>query len=274
MCMAWSGSQSFAPCLRLVVGSQAGSFDVPSIYVPSICYEVCIMKWRSLQESGSTADARPLREIFAERKESIARYVPADVQAVHARAVAGLKAQELAANALRVFKVGTNSPSFELPDHNGQRVSSADLLRKGRLVLLFIRGRWCPFCVGQMEAMTCVAAEIAATGASLLAISPQTEKQAFFMRDQHKLAFPLLADANNQLARQFGLVYRVTEEQQGLYRSTFVNLPHVNGDSSWELPIPAAFVVDRDGTILFASANEDYTDRPEPMEILSAVRLA
>jgi len=226
------------------------------------------MKWRSLPESGSYGDMRPLREIFAERKNAIATYVPADVQAVHTRAVARLKAQGIAALAL---KVGDTSPSFELPDHNGKAVSSAILLAQGRLVLLFIRGRWCPFCVGQLEAMSYIAAAIAAAGASLVAVSPQTEKQAFFMRDQHKLAFPLLVDAHNQLARQFRLVYRVAEEQQGLYRSTFVNLPFANGDDSWELPIPATFVVDRDSSILFASANEDYTDRPEPLEILSVV---
>src|SRR5271157_1864031 len=226
------------------------------------------MKWRSLQESGSYSDMRPLREIFAERKEAIAKYVPADVQAVHARAVASLKAQGLAVNAL---KVGDKSPSFKLPDHNGKLVSSDQLLAKGRLVLSFIRGRWCPFCVGQTEAMSLIAAAIEAAGASLVAVSPQTEKQAFFMHDQHKLAFPLLVDAHNQFARQFGLVYRVPEEQQGLYRSTFVNLPFANGDSSWELPIPATFVVDRDSSILFACANEDYTNRPEPLEILSVV---
>ncbi len=233
------------------------------------------MKWRALQESGAYSDMRPLREIFAERKEAIAKYVPADVQAVHARAVDGLKSQGFAAKTLSAFGIGKKSPSFELPDHNGKPVSSANLLAKGRLVLSFIRGRWCPFCVGQMEAMNYVAAQIEASGATMVAVSPQTEKQSYFMRDQHKLAFPLLVDSGNQLARQFGLVYRVADEQQGLYRSTFVNLPHVNGDSSWELPIPATFVIDRmtdrDSAILFASANEDYTERPEPLEILSVV---
>jgi peroxiredoxin len=182
--------------------------------------------------------------------------------------VEALKAQGLAAHAL---SVGAKAPSFELPDHNGKQVSSADLLSKGRLVLSFIRGRWCPFCVAQMEAMSSIAAQIKAVGASLVAVSPQTEKQAFFMHDQHKLAFPLLVDAHNQLARQFGLVYRVPDEQQALYSRTFVNLPFANGDASWELPIPATFVIGRDGTILFASAREDYTDRPEPVEVLAAV---
>jgi peroxiredoxin len=229
------------------------------------------MKWRSLQESKPLSETRPLREIFAQRRESIAQYVPAEVQAVHTRAVAGLKAQGLSARAL---KVGAVSPSFELLDHNGKMVSSADLLAKGRAVLIFVRGRWCPFCVAQMEAMSLIAAEINAAGATLIAVSPQTAKQAFFMHDQHKLAFPLLVDAHNQLARQFGLVYRAPDEQQALYSRTFVNLPFANGDSSWELPIPATFVIDRDRTVLFASASEDYEDRPEPMEIVSRLASA
>jgi peroxiredoxin len=224
------------------------------------------MKWRSLAESDSQTDQRPLREIFAGRKELIAKYVPADVQAVHEGTVATLKQRRLAAKALAV---GAHAPSFELPAHNGELVSSAALLDKGRLVVCFIRGRWCPFCVGQMEAMSGIAEQVKTAGASLLAISPQTEKQAYFMHDQHKLAFPLLVDPNNELARQFGLVYRVPEKQQAIYRRTFVNLPFVDGDDSWELPIPGTYVIDRDGTILFASANEDYTERPEPLEIMA-----
>ena len=224
------------------------------------------MKWRSLAESDSQTDQRPLQQVFAERKDLIAKYVPADVQAVHARVIAALTQQGLAAKALGI---GARAPSFELPDHNGKPVSSAALLSNGRLVVCFIRGRWCPFCVGQMEAMNSVAGQINASGASLVAISPQTEKQAYFMHDQHKLAFPLMVDGHNQLACQFGLVYRVPEEQQAIYRRTFVNLPFVNGDDSWELPIPATYVIDRDRTVLFAAANEDYTERPEPLEILS-----
>src|SRR5271155_2976136 len=126
------------------------------------------MKWRSLQESASSTDKRPLREIFAERKDLIARYIPADVQAVHDRTIASLKASGLAAKALSLSGTsGAKSPSFELPDHNGKIVPSASLLAKGRLVLLFIRGRWCPFCVGQMETMSAIATEIGATGASV-----------------------------------------------------------------------------------------------------------
>ena len=224
------------------------------------------MKWRSLEESASSEDARPLGEIYSERKQLIARYVPAETQEIHARVVAELRQRRHAEGAL---KGGNPAPRFELPDQNGKLVASAGLLSRGHLVVCFFRGRWCPFCVGQMEAMNRMLAQMEQAGASLVGISPQTVQQSYFMHDQHKLGFPLLSDAGNQVARQFGLVYKVPDYQQAVYRRAFVNLPFANGDESWELPIPATFIVERDGTILFASANEDYTERPEPVEILS-----
>lgn len=157
------------------------------------------MKWRSLEESSAGSETRSLREILAERKELIAKYVPAETLAVHAQVVAELRVRGLAAKSLAV---GTKSPSFVLPDHNGRQVSSAELLGKGRLVVCFFRGRWDPFCCGQMEAMNRVLPEIEEAGASLVAISPQTVKQSFFMADQHRLGFPLLNDAGNHVARQ------------------------------------------------------------------------
>ena len=143
-------------------------------------------------------------------------------------------------------------PSLNLKTTTAGPSLPPSLLTKGRLVICFFRGRWCPFCVGQLEAMNLLVPQIEQAGASLVAISPQTVQQSFFMMDQHKLRFPLLSDAGNQVARQFGLVYRVPDDQQAIYRRAFVNLPFANGDDSWELPIPATFILDRDGTMLFA----------------------
>lgn len=229
------------------------------------------MKWRSLEESGVAADSRSLREQFFERKELIAKYVPLEAQAIHAKAIADLKASGIEST---ILHPGSKAPPFELTDENGKVVSSADLLSQGKLVICFFRGRWCPFCVGQLEATQRVLPRIQATGATLLAISPQTVQQSFFMADQHRLGFPLLSDPGNKVARQFGLVYRVPEEQQVLYRRTFVNLPYVNGDDSWELPIPATYIVDRGSRVLFVSANADYKERPEPADIVQFLQSA
>jgi peroxiredoxin len=226
------------------------------------------MKWRSLEESAANTDTRPLREIFAERKALIEQYVPEDIRSIQTRVVAELKQKCVAS---LVPAAGNKVPTFELKDQDGKLVSSAGLLRKGPLVIFFLRGRWCPFCVGQLEAMDLIAGEIEKDGGSILAISPQTVHQSFLMHDQHRPRFSLLSDPGNQVARQFGLVYRVPDYQQAIYKRAFVNLPFANGDNSWELPIPATFVLDRDGAVAYASANEDYTDRPEPAEILQAM---
>ena len=212
------------------------------------------MKWRSLEESASSSDIRPLRDILAGRKELIAKYVPAETQAIHAQAIVELKARNLAAN---ILPVGAKAPQFELPDHDGRVVRSSDVLSKGRLVLSFVRGRWCPFCVSQMEAMNLMVPQIEQEGATLAAVSPQTVKQSYFMHDQHKLRFALLSDGENKVARQFGLTYRVPAMQEAVYRRAFVNLPFTNGDDSWELPIPATYIIDRDG--LFGPARMKIT---------------
>ena len=223
------------------------------------------MKWRSLEESEAGPETRPLREIFAERKELIEKYVPADARAIHARVVAELKAGGIADRALHE---GSQAPPFTLKDHQGKGVSSAELLARGPLAVCFFRGRWDPFCCGQMEAMNQSfprsRRQAHPWSASLRrpCSSPSSWPTSISSR------FPLLSDAGNQVARQFGLAYRVPEEQQALYRRTFVNLPFVNGDESWELPIPATYVIGRDGRVRFASADADYTARIEPTEIL------
>jgi peroxiredoxin len=113
--------------------------------------------------------------------------------------------------------------------------------------------------------------QIAAAGASLVAISPQTQKHSYMTRDMHRLRFPVLSDAGNQAARKFGLVYRVSAEMQTMYESIMTKLPGYNGDQSWELPLPATYVVRADGIISFARVDADWRQRPEPGEILDRV---
>ena len=75
------------------------------------------------------------------------------------------------------------------------------------------------------------------------------------------------------MARQFGLVYRLPHELEQLYRSIFINLPNSNGDQSWELPLPATYILERDGTVLYAFADADHMQRAEPADLLDRLRL-
>ena len=172
----------------------------------------------------------------------------------------------------RILPVGAKAPEFALPDSTGPMVQSSDLLALGPLVVDFFRGRWCPYCVTELEAWRGLYPQLRELGALMVAVSPQTVRQNDFTAGQHSLPFPLLADAGCEVAAKFGLVYQVPEFHQQYYRSILVNVPFVNGDESWRLPLPATYVIDRDGTVLFAEAHADFRVRPEPTEILDLLR--
>ena len=174
----------------------------------------------------------------------------------------------------RALKAGYHAPVFELPDGDGMLWRSEDLRRRGPLVIVFYRGRWCAYCNAQLSALQEIHPRIAEAGASLVAISPQTQKHAYMTRDMHKLRFPVLSDQGNQVARKFGLVYRLSPELQAMYESIMTKLPGYNGDQSWELPLAATYVVQKDGKISYARVDADWRHRPEPEEVLQALTKA
>ena len=172
----------------------------------------------------------------------------------------------------RALKTGDAAPAFSLPDGDGMSWRSEDLLRNGPLVIVFYRGRWCAYCNTQLAALQEIHSRIAAASASLIAISPQTQKHTYMTRDMHKLRFPVLRDAGNTLARKFGIVWRLSPELQQIYEGIMTKLPRYNGDESWELPLAATYIVQPDGKISFVRINVDWRERPEPAEILEALQ--
>src|SRR5579859_4993217 len=199
------------------------------------------------------------------------KLVQAERLAVGERAV-----EELFASGIeeRILPVGVTAPEFALQDSHVKLVRSRDLLAVGRLVVEFFRGRWCSYCVTELETWRDLYGRLREQGALLVAISPETQRQSDFAVQQHGLPFPLLHDPAAKLAEQFGLVYTVPEYHQKYMKSVLVNLPFLNGEASWRLPLPATYVIGRDGRVLFAEAHADFRVRPEPEEALAAVREA
>ena len=171
----------------------------------------------------------------------------------------------------RILQVGSQAPEFALPDAAGRIVHSTDLLALGPLVINFFRGRWCPYCVTELETWRDLYGQIREHGALLVAISPETQRQSDFAVQQHGLPFPLLHDPGAQLADRFGLVYTAPEYYQRYLKSILVNLPFLNGEASWRLPVPATYVLSRDGRVVFAEAHADFRVRPEPRDALAAL---
>lgn len=195
--------------------------------------------------------------------------VPAERLFVVERSIEQLQASGIGEHAL---KRGASAPAFELSDGDGMLWRSENLLRSGPLVIVFYRGRWCAYCNTQLAALQEIHAQVAAGGASLVAISPQTQKHSYMTRDMHKVRFPVLSDPGNQLASKFGLVWRLSPELQQMYEAIMTKLPGYNGDQSWELPLPAVYIVQPDGKISYARVDVDWRQRPEPEEILNQLR--
>jgi peroxiredoxin len=223
------------------------------------------MKWRGVSETEPEPLRATLKEELDQRRTMMRRFVPAATQAINDRVIEELRQSGAAG---RAVKAGDKAPEFTLPDVAGRPVSSAELLKQGPLVVVFLRGRWCPFCCATVEAWQGMLQVVKRHGANLVAISPMTSKQADFMRDQHKLLFPVLSDERNRVAAQFGIAYQAPPYQQELFSTVFINLPFINAEDSWTLPLPATFVISPDGTIKYAKVNEDYTQRAEPAEVL------
>ena len=193
---------------------------------------------------------------------------PAAVAVMH-RATAELVASGLAD---WTAKVGDRAPAFALPDTEGRPVSSSALLAAGPLVVTFYRGVWCPYCNMDLQAIEAAADAIRGLGASLVAISPQTAPNSRRSRRENGLSFPILADAGGETAKAYGLRFRLPDDLIELYKGFGVDLPTFNGDPSWTLPMPARFVIGRDGVIAYSEVNPDYTRRPDPEELLPVLR--
>jgi peroxiredoxin len=189
---------------------------------------------------------------------------PPAVVAVMRRVTADLVAS---GQAERALKAGDRAPAFVLADPDGASVASADLLAKGPLVLTFYRGVWCPYCNFDLAALEVARGEIEARGAQLVAVSPQTPANSRKAQRTGKLGFPILSDAGGAVAAAFGLRWSLPADLRQIYTGFGVDLAVFNGDDSWTLPMPARYVIDRDGVIAYAEVNPDYTRRPEPEDL-------
>jgi peroxiredoxin len=199
------------------------------------------------------------------------KLVQAERMAINERAVRELFESRIEE---KILPVGAAVPEFTLNDASGRPVRSADLLALGPLVLDFFRGRWCPYCITEIEAWRDLYPRLREAGVLLAAISPETERQSDFMVGQHGLPFPVLSDPGCAVAEQFRLAYTIPDYHRDYYRSILVNIPFVNGDNSWRLVLPATYVISQAGRVVHAQAHADFRVRPEPEEVLAAALAA
>ena len=211
----------------------------------------------------------PLQDSINAFQESFIQSVPEDTMATVITEQQTLMESGIAEKATRE---GNPFPSFNLPDAKGESRTLKELVSSGPLVISFYRGAWCPYCNLEIKALQDSLAEIEATGAQLIAITPQTPDKSKDQITAAKLTFDVLSDIGNELARQCGLVFTLPERLRPVYDAWQLDIPGHNDDDSFELPMPATYIVDGNGIIRYSYINMDYTRRVEPNIIIEQLK--
>ncbi|MGO9205692.1 MAG: peroxiredoxin-like family protein [Candidatus Limnocylindrales bacterium] len=203
---------------------------------------------------------RQLRELAARTPAPIAERISAILADVTASGVApGLA-------------VGERAPNFRLPNAAGEAVELAQRLATGPVVLSFYRGEWCPYCNLELRALQAALPRFQAHGAALIAISPQSPDHSLSVAEKNELSFDVLSDVHQVAIRAFRVQFTVPADLQDLHRNVFHNdLSARTADGSWDLPIPATFVIDRGGIIRARYVSADYRTRMDPEDIEAAL---
>ncbi|MEU5312280.1 peroxiredoxin-like family protein [Streptomyces sp. NPDC021562] len=205
-----------------------------------------------------------LRTFYEARQQQI----PAEIREIMQRA-----GQELAdsGQADRALTVGAQAPRFSLPSATGHTLTLDGLLADGPVILTFYRGAWCPYCNIALRALQRHHEAITTRGARLVAVSPQIPDESLTLSEKHDLAFDVLSDIGSDTAKQYGLAFDLPDDLATVYDKLGFDLQRVNHGHPRTLPLPATYVIDRDGVIRWAFVDADYTTRAEPADILAAL---
>jgi peroxiredoxin len=164
--------------------------------------------------------------------------------------------------------IASKAPDFKASDQNGNEIKLKDLLKKGKVVLVFYRGQWCPYCNRQLKKMEDSLQFIKDKGATLIAVSPEKPESIRLTVDKTKAEYPVLYDEGLKIMKAYDVEFEVPENTLTRYRNTGINIEENNGKNGKYLPVPAVYIIDQDQTILYRFFEADYKKRPSVKEML------
>eukprot|EP01155_Anaeramoeba_flamelloides_P033351 Anaeramoba_flamelloidesa98106_60.p1 GENE.a98106_60~~a98106_60.p1 ORF type:complete len:229 (-),score=18.72 a98106_60:522-1187(-) len=202
-------------------------------------------------------------------QENFKGKVPVEIREVMLKATENLKNLNISKDAL---KEGKSAKEFTLPNAVNKEVSLDELLGENDFVVInFYRGAWCPYCNLELQAFQAINEELKTLNAKLIAISPQTPDASLTTKEKNELEFEVLSDMHNVIAKSYGLVFSLADELKPIYSKFGIDIPGSNDEDSYELPMPATYVINKNKEIIYSFIDEDYTKRSEPQTILDII---
>ena len=209
-----------------------------------------------------------LTALLAETKAKNIKAVPTDKLDIMLKSTAKLKADHLSNKAI---KIGDKLPDFKLPNSHGKIVSLKDY-NNDFLVISFYRGGWCPYCNLELKALQNIVPELSKLSTDLIAITPETPDNSLTTSEKNKIDFSILSDNDNNYAKELRLTFKMPQDLQAVYKSFNLNVDEHNGNKSFELPMPATYIVNKNKEVIYSFVPEDYTERLDPEIILDTIK--
>jgi len=165
--------------------------------------------------------------------------------------------------------VNQDAPDFSAKDQNGRIVSLKGQIKKGPVVLVFYRGQWCPYCNRQLKNLEDSLPYITARGATLIAVTPESPENVSKTIQKTKASYPILHDEGLRIMNSYDVAFEVDNSTVKRYLTIGIDLEKANGSNGASLPVPAVFVISREGKILYRHFDPDYKRRPSIVQILA-----
>lgn len=169
------------------------------------------------------------------------------------------------------INIGDKVIDFTLKNALGECTNFQSVLDQGPVILTWYRGGWCPYCNLTLQFLQNNLTDFKKYGANLLALTPELPDKSLTTTEKHGLQFEVLSDVGNKVAKQYGLIYKLTDALADVYQNK-LGLNNYNGDNSSELPITATYVINADGIVKYAFLDADYRKRANISEILNVLK--
>lgn len=200
--------------------------------------------------------------------QELSSQLPQEILETFRKSIEDLKTRKIEENSIQI---GNQMPEFSLPNALGKIINSEDILKDGKMILVFYRGSWCPYCNLELKFLQDHLSRIKDKGAALVAVSPQSPDHSLNMAEKNNIEFEVLTDVDNNLAKKLGITFQLQDFVIPHYKSLGINLFDFNKNNDNVLPVPAVFIVDENRMVTYKFLDVNYMNRVDMEELIQAL---